>query len=240
MLDVDIVGDEHIRREPVSILSFLSPYSGLILAIVLIILYLVKQYLLESFLLRKCYGAYFTDLNESNRRGFVNHHVAGAVKLIILCAGVYPFVSVAFRNAILRTPYAHGSKVQMGDVLVVAAQILSGMYVFELVYRVRISYVSAMHHIGAILVAQAVIAISLTDPPERDAGIEFILCTVWGEWNSATKLRIQFSRFFPPLAPPKNGRVAPSKATSTTVTDQLAFPQQVHSTLCVSSYLTSL
>ena len=38
-----------------------------------------------------------------------------------------------------------------------------------------------MHHIGAILVAQAAIAISLDLSREKDASIEFILCTVWGK-----------------------------------------------------------
>ena len=38
-----------------------------------------------------------------------------------------------------------------------------------------------MHHIGAIIVAQAAIAISLDLSREKDASIEFILCTVWGK-----------------------------------------------------------
>ena len=43
------------------------------------------------------------------------------------------------------------------------------------------SHISAMHHIGTIMVAQAAIAISLNLTRERDASIEFILCTVWGK-----------------------------------------------------------
>ena len=45
------------------------------------------------------------------------------------------------------------------------------------------SPISAVHHMGTILVAQAAIAISLNLSKERDATIEFILCTVWGEFN---------------------------------------------------------
>lgn len=43
------------------------------------------------------------------------------------------------------------------------------------------SHISAMHHLGTIMVAQAAIAISLDLTREKDASIEFILCTVWGE-----------------------------------------------------------
>ena len=43
------------------------------------------------------------------------------------------------------------------------------------------SPISAVHHMGTIMVAQAAIAISLNLSKERDASIEFILCTVWGE-----------------------------------------------------------
>lgn len=49
-----------------------------------------------------------------------------------------------------------------------------------LIVRVS-SHISAMHHIGTIMVAQAAIAISLDLTREKDASIEFILCTVWGK-----------------------------------------------------------
>lgn len=71
----------------------------------------------------------------------MNHHIAGATKLIILVAAVYPFINVAFRYAVLNDPYMRGSRVTLGDILVVCTQILVGMYIFELIYRVKIRYV---------------------------------------------------------------------------------------------------
>lgn len=71
----------------------------------------------------------------------MNHHIAGVTKLIILIAACYPFINVAFRYAVLNDPYARGSTVTLGDVLVVCAQVLVGMYMFELIYRTRIRYV---------------------------------------------------------------------------------------------------
>ncbi|KAF6218239.1 hypothetical protein HO133_006200 [Letharia lupina] len=179
-------GDQHIKHVPLTSLSKLSPYSALTLSIVLVILFLLKQYIIEAFLLKRLYGSRYTQLNEVNRRGFVNHHIAGATKLMILVAAVYPFINVAFRYAVLNDPYARGSRVTLGDVLVVCTQVLVGMYIFELIYRVKISHISAMHHIGTIMVAQAAIAISLDLTREKDASIEFILCTVWGKPPTTT------------------------------------------------------
>lgn len=102
-------------------------------------------------------------------------------KALILIVAVYPFIDVAFRTATLETLYARSGPVTLGDILVVSAQMLVGMYIFELIYRVKISPISTMHHIGTILVAQSAIAISLNLDREPDATVEFILCTVWGE-----------------------------------------------------------
>lgn len=174
-------GDHHIQNIPISELSDLSPFCMLILSIVLVILFLIKQYVFEMFLMRRIYKAKYTALKEVERRGFINHHIAGMTKALILVVAVYPFIDVAFRTATLQTRYAKGSVVTLGDILVVCAQMLVGMYIFELIYRVKISPISTLHHIGTILVAQSAIAISLNLDHEPDATVEFILCTVWGE-----------------------------------------------------------
>jgi hypothetical protein len=174
----DVVVDHHIQRFPITTISKLAPFTQLILSMVLIIFFLIKFYVFELFLMRKIYGPMYTNLNELARRGFVNHHIAGGTKILILIIGVYPFMDVAFGQAGFHTPYAHGSRVTMGDILVVCAQMLLGMFIFELIYRTKISPVSVVHHIGSVMVGQAAIAISIK--MERDASIEFVLCTVWG------------------------------------------------------------
>lgn len=54
------------------------------------------------------------------------------------------------------------------------------MYAFELLYRAKLSPVAVAHHVGAIVIAQSSVAISLNWEHEKDATIEFILCFVWG------------------------------------------------------------
>ncbi|KAF8583554.1 hypothetical protein K439DRAFT_1505442 [Ramaria rubella] len=172
--------DEHIRHTPLTSISSLAPFSGLIITIVFVCLFLVKYYVLELFFLRKIYGKIYTDLDELNRRGFVNHHIAGTTKFIILIVAAYPFLSIAFGTGSLHDPSAKGSIVTLGDILLVATQMLLAMYIFELIYRTKVSPVSIFHHIGAIMVGQSAVAFSLNVIHQKDASIEFILCTVWG------------------------------------------------------------
>jgi len=171
----------HIRHSPATSISELAPYSALILSIVLIVLFLIRFYILQRFLLEKLHGSTYTQLDDATRRSFLNHYIAGATKLTILIIALYPFASVTFGTANFHTPYVHGSRITMGDLLLIAAQMLTGMFIFELVYRVKISPVSVAHHIGSIVVAQAAITISVKGAPE--SSIEFMLCTVWGAFD---------------------------------------------------------
>lgn len=169
-----------IKNKPLEPISILAPFSGLIISIALVVFFLIRWYILEGFLIKWIYGSTYTELNEVNRRGFINHHIAGATKLLILILAVHPFINVTFLESTFNTPFAPGSSVTMGDVLIIVAQSLIGMYIFELIYRAKLSPVAVMHHVGTILIGQSAIAISLKLDREPDADIEFILCTVWG------------------------------------------------------------
>ncbi|KAE8356833.1 hypothetical protein BDV28DRAFT_41288 [Aspergillus coremiiformis] len=174
-------------------ISRLAPFSALIISIVLVVLFLIRFYILEGFLIKRIYGATYTNLSELNRRGFINHHIAGLTKILILIVAAYPFIMIILGKSSFPTPYAHGSKVTMGDMLVVVAQMLIGMYAFELIYRSKLSPIAVLHHVGTILIGQSAIAISLDLAREPDADIEFVLCTVWGAFDI-------ISEFFPHLA----------------------------------------
>ncbi|KAJ5194237.1 hypothetical protein N7491_001573 [Penicillium cf. griseofulvum] len=183
-------------------ISILAPFSALIISIILTILFLVRFYVLEGFLIRRLYGPIYTRMSDLNRRGFINHHIAGVTKAIILIVAAYPFISVAFcRGPVFSTPFAPGSVVTLGDILIVVAQMLIGIYIFELIYRVKLSPVAVMHHIGTIIIGQTAIAISLPPLHESDAYIEFVLCTVWGAFDAVFELfphvAIVLYRIFP-------------------------------------------
>ncbi|TVY33635.1 hypothetical protein LSUB1_G007470 [Lachnellula subtilissima] len=173
----------HIKHVPLESISKLAPYSALILCIIFVIYFLFRFYILERFLLRKVYGKTYTQMDETTRRGFVNHHIAGGTKVAILILAAYPFICVVFMTGTLHSRFAGSKHVTMGDILIIAAQALVAMYVFELFYRPKISPVSVGHHIGAIMIGQSAIAISLNLSKEKDATIEFLLCLVWGAFD---------------------------------------------------------
>ncbi|KAN0073060.1 hypothetical protein V8E54_009174 [Elaphomyces granulatus] len=164
-------------------ISSLSPYSALILSMVMIVLFFVKYYVLENFLLQKLYKSIYSNLNGRNRRGFVNHHIAGVTKILILIFAFYPFVAVISAHAEFQTPLCKYSIVKMGDILLIASQMLIGIYIFELIYRTNLSPVAVLHHIGTIIIGQSAIVITLHSQLQRDSDLEFILCTVWGAFD---------------------------------------------------------
>ncbi|KAJ5093135.1 hypothetical protein N7456_008996 [Penicillium angulare] len=172
-----------LKNKPLESISTLAPFSSLIISIILVILFLTRFYILEGFLIKRVYGQTYLNLNETNRRGFINHHIAGFTKALIVIFAVYPFIAVTFSESTFHTSFAHGGKVTMGDMLLVSAQMLMGIYIFELLYRVKLSPVAVAHHIGTILVGQFAIAISLRLESEPDADFEFIMCTAWGAFD---------------------------------------------------------
>ena len=171
--------DDHIRDSQPSSISALAPYSAIILSIVLVVLFLIRFYILQSFLLPKLYGSKYTEMDDANRRSFLNHHISGATKLLLIVIAIYPLIAVDFGGAHFHSPFVHGSRVTMGDLLIIATQMLTAMFIFELIYRVKISPVSVAHHIGSIMVAQVAVTISVKG--DQVSSIEFMLCTVWGK-----------------------------------------------------------
>lgn len=200
-MKADVDPNTHVRNMDVTSISWLAPYSALMLTIACVVFFALRYWVLERFLLPKYYGPIYNDLSEVNKRGFLNHHIAGGAKILILAVAAYPFVDVAFGHANLHSPFAGSSLVTMGDILLVCTQIFVATYIFELFYRVKISPVSIFHHVGTIVIGQAAVAISLNYSHERDADIEFILCTIWGAFDvvceSLPHLSIILYRIYP-------------------------------------------
>lgn len=107
----------HLENESI---SNLAPFSALIISIIFVVYFLIKQYILEGFLLKMVYGKTFTSMNETVRRGFVNHHIAGSTKIVILILAAYPFIDNAFGSGNFHTRFIGG--LTNGDALIVAAQ----------------------------------------------------------------------------------------------------------------------
>lgn len=115
-------GGPHVTTVPLQTISRLAPFSALIISIIFVNYFLIRFYVLEGFLLERIYGKTYTQMNEVTRRGFVNHHIAGATKILILVLAAYPFVDVAFGTSTLHSHFLGSKYVTQGDILIVAAQ----------------------------------------------------------------------------------------------------------------------
>ncbi|KAL5119911.1 hypothetical protein ACEQ8H_002273 [Pleosporales sp. CAS-2024a] len=163
--------------------SQLAPFSGIILTIALVVFFLVRYYVFENFLIPRIYGDIYKRLNDNQRRGFINHHVAATAKIVMIISGAYPFMSVLAGKASLHHHFAGSKVVTLGDVLLVLNQVFIAMYLFELIFRQKLSPVAVAHHIGSVIIAAVSVAISLEWQHQRDATIEFMLCYLWGMFD---------------------------------------------------------
>lgn len=169
---------EHIVN---AFVSDIALFGALVMTITAVVLAFVRIFILDNFLLGTFYRSVSKDtLTDTQRRSFINHHVAAVLKILLVILAAYPLLRILAGNATPHTPYAPGSKITLGDVLMIASQIFTIMYIFELFYREKVSPISFAHHIGAILIAQAAVAMTINFDHQKDAVPEFLLCLIWG------------------------------------------------------------
>jgi hypothetical protein len=110
-------GRPHVTKLINEEVSQLAPYAGLILTISLIVFFLVRFYIFEEGvqLLKRRYGKIYLDLNENQRRGFINHHIAATAKIIMLVSAAYPFFAIVAGTARLQDHFAGSKTVTLGD-----------------------------------------------------------------------------------------------------------------------------
>lgn len=161
-------------------ISAWAPYCAMIVTALIVVVFAYRLYFVEKFLMNtKTYKQKYQSLAIDQQRSLVNHHVAGTCKLILFILAAYPFLAIAFGKSNPHSPYAHGSKITLGDVMIICSSLFTVMYAFELFYRVNVSPISAAHHVGAILICQVAVAYSLDPTNHSDSVIEFLMCFVW-------------------------------------------------------------
>ncbi|ODA75832.1 hypothetical protein RJ55_08654 [Drechmeria coniospora] len=183
-------GDHGLRlgRLPNELVSRLQLFAGLILTVVACVLAVIRFYVLDL-VIPKVYSARTLEpLNDGQRRGFVNHHVAAGTKIFLIIITCYPLLAVLSGGATPQTPFAPGMRTTLGDVLVVSAQVFTAMYIFELFYREKISPIGCAHHVGAIVIAQTALAMNVNFDKEPDSIYELLLCFIWGAFDVVAEL----------------------------------------------------
>ncbi|KAJ4146849.1 hypothetical protein LMH87_001408 [Akanthomyces muscarius] len=170
-------------------ISSIAPFLGLILTVTCCIIAAICIYILD-FLIPKLYSRNtLRGLTGTQIRSLTNHHVAAGTKILLIVLCGYPLLAITGAGKTPHTPYAPDSIVTLGDMMIVSSQLFTGMYIFELFYRDKVSIISYAHHIGAIVIAQSAIAMSINFNHEKDAVYEFILCFIWGAFDVVAELR---------------------------------------------------
>jgi len=173
-------------------ISKLTPYAAIILTVFLAIMALLRLYAFEPLLPRIYRKTWPLLIDDTQRRNFTNHHVAAMLKLVMVASQVYPIMGLIFGHLTLQSPLSKGSSVTLGDIMVVGVQIFVGMYVFELFYRSRVSYISTLHHIGAIVIAESAVTVGIDYVHQKSATAQFLICFVWGKSSAMTNTKLTF------------------------------------------------
>jgi hypothetical protein len=178
----------HFATLPNEAISFLTPYSGLLLTLWLVVLFSIKRYGLEL-LFPRVYRNTYRAMDDGLRRGFLVHHISAGTKVVLLIVGAKPFSDVVFGKSTLSDSFSHlHARPTMGDILLVLTQLFVALYVFELLIRKAPSPIAVMHHAGAIIIAQSAVVLSLRLERESNATMEFVLCLVWAAFDVLAEL----------------------------------------------------
>lgn len=179
----------HFATLPNETISFLTPYSGLLLTLWLVILYAIKRYALELFVFPRAYKKLWRTMEDGVKRGFLVHHVSAGTKIVLLIVGAKPFCDVVFGKSALHDGYSRlHARPTMGDVLLVLTQLFVALYIFELMIRKSPSPIAVLHHVGAIVIAQSAVVLSLRLEKEQNATMEYVLCLVWAAFDVLAEL----------------------------------------------------
>ncbi|KAK6844421.1 hypothetical protein PG995_014531 [Apiospora arundinis] len=177
-----------ILLEP-EVLSSALPAASLILASGLMFYALVAA-LLQRKILPRISSTMYAGLSERHRITFTCHLIAAPSFIIIAACGLYPVFSFLAGSGLLST-HVGGGRLTIGDVLFVLAQLYSGYYLFELVFRGRfISAISLAHHVGLLIVTQYAIYQEAALPKHGRATHYFYLCMVWGAFDVCSEVVI--------------------------------------------------
>ncbi|KAK7748242.1 hypothetical protein SLS62_008794 [Diatrype stigma] len=194
-------------------LSDLLPWSAFIFSVCAIWIvgtcYLSERVLFDAVYrdtYRKLVDVARVDGHDRRRRSFVYHHVAFAFKMLLLCVLAYPTLRLICPGpAGFHTPLGTGVRMgvgvgeaehrpTIGDILLVGSQLYCAYYTWELCYRAGLaSYISILHHVVLLIIAQLGMALSARPEAHRDATIEFYMCLIWGVFDLVAELPVHLA-----------------------------------------------
>lgn len=133
---------------------------------------------LEGYVMPRLFRKAYVDLTIINKRSFTAHVLWLTVKISLLPAA-WPFVQVFFCGKTLKNSLFSGTPISNADLLSVAYFAVISMFLFEIIYRLKISPVSLIHHTaGCALSVWQVVDQVMNDDMDTDS--QFRLLILYG------------------------------------------------------------
>src|SRR6202012_3034838 len=171
-------------------------YTGLFLTTFCCLLWILSR-CFHSAILPKIHNDYTTLQPQRDRIAVNFHYLAFTIKFVVFSCIIYPFTQVIFKGANFDDSVVSGGQISHGDILLLMGNLFCSLFIFELFYRSEfISWMSAAHHIGTVVVGQLGIALSAYHDRHHESSIELYMCTVWGTLPSLPKPIVNISAMF--------------------------------------------
>lgn len=132
----------------------LYAYTYVIVVNYLIAMWCLCRFVIEPHVMPRLLGKKYTTADEAQKRTMTNH----VISIIWKCSaffGLYPFIMTVILDKPHNTYLTYGS-ITYGDLLALAYMLFSAGFIFELIYRSRISFVTALHHSVALFISTIV------------------------------------------------------------------------------------
>lgn len=110
-----------------------------------LIYFFFVRFALEGFVMPRYFRKAYLDLTIINQRSFTAHVLWLVVKVCLIPAA-WPFIAVFFCGRTLKDSLISGGSISNADFLSVAYFAVVSMFLFEIIYRLKISPVSLIHH----------------------------------------------------------------------------------------------
>lgn len=183
----------NLRTEPIAEpVSQLAPVAFVAFAVCLLIILGVRE-ALEKYSLPYFHREGYSLQTDKDRRSFVQNYLHAIGRVIIIAFAVWPLGAILAGHGNWQTTYL--GLVTYGDIELVAMQLTIALYFHDLLYRIKVSPVTLLHHVGAICVGAYAIIMCADYEDNLHAHAYFCIASIWGTYEPS-QCRKQVKRPF--------------------------------------------
>jgi hypothetical protein len=152
---------------------------------------LFRRYILEN-LLPTISGLNFEQLNNRNKKSFLNSFMHLIVRLAALLSVVPAFIMILAGKADFATSFTSNG-LTFGTMLMASMILLCSIYIHEIIYREHMSFITLVHHVGTVAIGAYSILFSMEWEKEGCTQAYFAVCCLFGFFDIITEFWITLS-----------------------------------------------